>query len=225
MPNLAVEVRRLHDINKSGWWLLLNVTLVGYILIVGYWAVKKSDEGENKFGPNPYNDNENSTLENKSIKPVPNWLLLFSILFSFVIVADIIYVNLMSIGIIPSSEVRQTNKISVYEKNQLIDSGIIWEDESIRYLYSKGNFSVTDNGYILTSDSLIVYSKNDNNEVQVNKITYNNIKDIELDIIANQTVHIVTSKQDSIQEDIILYLSNDNYWDSYFIRELKQQLP
>lgn len=49
IPAIAVGVRRLHDINKSGWWLLLSFTIIGLIPLL-YWACKKSDEGDNKFG-------------------------------------------------------------------------------------------------------------------------------------------------------------------------------
>ena len=52
VPSIAVSIRRLHDINKSGWWLLLALTVIGIIPLV-YWACKKSDEKENRFGKNP----------------------------------------------------------------------------------------------------------------------------------------------------------------------------
>ena len=49
IPTVAVTVRRLHDINRSGWWLLITFTLIGLIPLT-YWMCKKSDEGENHFG-------------------------------------------------------------------------------------------------------------------------------------------------------------------------------
>ena len=52
VPEIAVSVRRLHDINKSGWWLLLSLTVIGIIPLI-YWVCKKSDEKENRFGKNP----------------------------------------------------------------------------------------------------------------------------------------------------------------------------
>jgi uncharacterized membrane protein YhaH (DUF805 family) len=53
LPSLAVSVRRLHDINRSGWWLLISlVPLVGIIVLLVF-AVQDSQEGENKYGPNP----------------------------------------------------------------------------------------------------------------------------------------------------------------------------
>ena len=38
LPCLAVGARRLHDINKSGWWQLLYITIVGIVLLIIWWA-------------------------------------------------------------------------------------------------------------------------------------------------------------------------------------------
>ena len=51
LPSLAVISRRLHDINRSGWWCLMCVTPLVIILII--FLCKKSDESENQFGPEP----------------------------------------------------------------------------------------------------------------------------------------------------------------------------
>jgi len=51
LPSLAVMSRRLHDINRSGWWCLMCVTPLVIILFI--FLCKKSDESENKFGLNP----------------------------------------------------------------------------------------------------------------------------------------------------------------------------
>lgn len=53
IPALSVTVRRLHDVNRSGWWLLLCFTVVGILFPLLYWFCKKGDEGENQFGPDP----------------------------------------------------------------------------------------------------------------------------------------------------------------------------
>ncbi len=53
VPSLAVEVRRLHDIGKSGWWLLIAfVPIVGAILLL-VWFVSDGQPGDNQYGPNP----------------------------------------------------------------------------------------------------------------------------------------------------------------------------
>lgn len=53
IPGLAVEVRRLHDTNRSGWWLFIAfVPLVGAVLLLVFF-VQDSQTGENRYGPNP----------------------------------------------------------------------------------------------------------------------------------------------------------------------------
>ena len=44
VPSISVSVRRLHDIDRSGWWFLLAFTIIG-ILVLIYWACVASDEG------------------------------------------------------------------------------------------------------------------------------------------------------------------------------------
>lgn len=53
LPSLAVSVRRLHDRDKSGWWLLLVlIPLIGAIVLL-VWIVQEGDRGTNRFGPDP----------------------------------------------------------------------------------------------------------------------------------------------------------------------------
>ena len=52
LPLLALQVRRLHDTNKSGWWVLLSLMPV---LNIAYlvWLVTDGDKGVNRFGKDP----------------------------------------------------------------------------------------------------------------------------------------------------------------------------
>ncbi len=53
LPGLGVCVRRLHDIGKSGWLVLLAlIPLVGAIILI-VWFCKDSDRGSNAYGPSP----------------------------------------------------------------------------------------------------------------------------------------------------------------------------
>jgi uncharacterized membrane protein YhaH (DUF805 family) len=53
IPSLAVTVRRLHDTDRSGWWILLNlVPLVGGVIVLVFTCLD-STPGDNKYGPNP----------------------------------------------------------------------------------------------------------------------------------------------------------------------------
>lgn len=50
LPNIAVGVRRLHDIDKSGWWILLGLIPILGTLVLIYFFVQKGTEGGNRFG-------------------------------------------------------------------------------------------------------------------------------------------------------------------------------
>ena len=53
IPGLAVCCRRLHDIGRSGWWVLIAlIPLVGAIILI-VWYCRDSQPGVNDYGPNP----------------------------------------------------------------------------------------------------------------------------------------------------------------------------
>lgn len=53
LPSIAVVVRRLHDIDRSGWWYFITfVPLVGPFVLL-YFMVKRGDQGPNSFGNDP----------------------------------------------------------------------------------------------------------------------------------------------------------------------------
>ena len=53
IPSLAVSVRRLHDTDRSGWWLLLGlIPFIGAIVLIVF-AVQEGQATPNQYGPNP----------------------------------------------------------------------------------------------------------------------------------------------------------------------------
>ena len=48
LPGIAVSIRRLHDTNRSGWWLLLTLTGIGNFLLL-YWFILSSDQNKNEY--------------------------------------------------------------------------------------------------------------------------------------------------------------------------------
>ncbi len=53
LPSLGLAVRRLHDIDKSGWWYLLClIPVVGWIVLIVWWC-KESQPFDNQYGPVP----------------------------------------------------------------------------------------------------------------------------------------------------------------------------
>jgi uncharacterized membrane protein YhaH (DUF805 family) len=53
LPGLAVTVRRLHDLDRTGWWIFLGlIPLVGAIILI-IWFCSKGTDGQNRFGADP----------------------------------------------------------------------------------------------------------------------------------------------------------------------------
>lgn len=53
LPSLAVLVRRLHDTDRSAWWLLIALIPVIGSFVMLCFLLADSDPGENHYGPNP----------------------------------------------------------------------------------------------------------------------------------------------------------------------------
>lgn len=53
IPAIAVGARRLHDIDRSGWWLLIGfVPLIGIIVLIVFFCTR-GHAGPNRFGADP----------------------------------------------------------------------------------------------------------------------------------------------------------------------------
>lgn len=61
IPSIAVAVRRMHDVGKSGWFILIPI----YNLIL---ACTDSDVGPNQYGPNPKGIGNEVELENHIVE-------------------------------------------------------------------------------------------------------------------------------------------------------------
>ena len=53
LVNIATVIRRLHDINRSGWWsLLLIIPVIGWLPLAIFLA-KQGNQGDNSYGSDP----------------------------------------------------------------------------------------------------------------------------------------------------------------------------
>jgi uncharacterized membrane protein YhaH (DUF805 family) len=53
LPSIGVSVRRLHDTNRSGWWLFISLIPVIGIIVLIVFLVSDSKPETNQYGPNP----------------------------------------------------------------------------------------------------------------------------------------------------------------------------
>ena len=54
LPSIAVLVRRLHDTDRTGWWFWIYLLPVIGLIVILVFTLTGGDEGDNKYGPNPY---------------------------------------------------------------------------------------------------------------------------------------------------------------------------
>ena len=89
LPSLAVSVRRLHDVNRSGWWLLIMFTGVGVLLLL-YWTVQPSIDESNE-------ENLKDNLRRKNVIEIfnesKNIRISYAIIYLLVIHISFIYPN------------------------------------------------------------------------------------------------------------------------------------
>jgi uncharacterized membrane protein YhaH (DUF805 family) len=51
IPSIAVAARRLHDIDRSGWWqLIVLIPIIGLIVLIVFYCIRGT-EGPNRYGP------------------------------------------------------------------------------------------------------------------------------------------------------------------------------
>ena len=67
IPAIAVGARRLHDIGKSGWWLLIAIIpIIGWILIIIWFATDSKED--NQYGENPKKGSQTNITNDNSIE-------------------------------------------------------------------------------------------------------------------------------------------------------------
>ena len=54
LPGLAVFARRLHDVGRSGWWILSSILILPVLLLL-YWLIIEGDSNPNEYGEVPTN--------------------------------------------------------------------------------------------------------------------------------------------------------------------------
>ena len=52
IASTCLVIRRLHDVDKSGWWYLIMFTIIGLIPLI-IWYCSKGTDGDNRFGKDP----------------------------------------------------------------------------------------------------------------------------------------------------------------------------
>jgi len=63
IPWFSATARRLHDVDKSGWWMLFGfIPIIGWIAML-IWLTKRGGVGANRFGDDPSGQNVEGVFE------------------------------------------------------------------------------------------------------------------------------------------------------------------
>jgi uncharacterized membrane protein YhaH (DUF805 family) len=58
VPGIAVSFRRIHDVGRSAWWLLLwLIPIIGWAVLL-FWSIRDGDPNRNEYGPDPKRPDE-----------------------------------------------------------------------------------------------------------------------------------------------------------------------
>lgn len=210
LPAIAVSVRRLNDINISGWWVLLSLTIIGIIPLI-YLYLKESYDSE-------------ITHPSKSFR----WTKYFFIpIISVFFLLAACYAILLETGQIPNTEVVSGVDLNEQIKAKLINNNIITETDEISYFYSEAFWSHIQAGQLLTQDRVISYEKDENGILEVWDMKYANIQSIELlepGSSINDSVYKLIGNSQAKYEYISFVLSTDEGGDITFVEEIKRNM-
>jgi len=163
--------------------------------------------------------------ENPSYQAKSNWMKFFTIT-SVVIFFLLAGVGLLTMnGILAPTEVLEGKDLSEDYRESLINSDVINQGDSIQYFYSDGFSSILEGGSILTSDRVIMYFEDENKEIAVYELYFEDITDVELTedgSLFNNSVYRVYA--DSRDAYLTIYLSTEDRGDIKFIDALRSEL-
>ena len=222
LPALGVSVRRLHDIDKSGWWILIAFTIIGFILLI-HWAIKESNIGDNQFGSDPL-EKINEERIAKPISKLVHFLVIFlAIIFTCLVLLGIVF----EMGVFPDTKVQSGKDLASNTRAKLVSNDIILESDNIIYFYSGGFLSVMEDGQLLTEDRVVGYETIENNQLNKYQMLYKNIKTIELVEQGNSlsdSVYKIIGNENASYESLTILLSAESDGDTKFIKELESRV-
>lgn len=164
-------------------------------------------------------------VENPDSKVKPKWITFLKITGIFIFFSLIGIGGLTMTGTLPPTEVLSGNDLSEDYKETLINSDIINQGDYIQYFYSAGFSRIEEIGSILTSDRVIMYFEDENEDIAVYELYFEDITDVELfeeGNFFNPSVYRVhASSRDTY---LTLWLSMENRGDIKFIEALRSEL-
>jgi hypothetical protein len=163
--------------------------------------------------------------ENPISETSSNWAR-FSVIGAAVLFFSLASVGLLTMtGSLTPTEVLEGKDLSDEYREALIDSNVITRGDRIQYFYSEAFSSIEEAGSILTSDRVIMYLEDEDEETQVYELYFDQIDSVELineGNFANDSVYRVYSH--SRDAYLTLLLSTEARGDVKFIERLRSEL-
>lgn len=163
--------------------------------------------------------------ENPDSKAKPKWITFLKITGIFIFFSLIGIGGLSMTGTLTPTEVLSGNDLSENYKETLINSDIINQDDDIQYFYSDAFSRIEEMGSILTSDRVIMYFEDENEDIAVYELYFKDITDVELfeqgNFVNPSVYRVYAGSRDAY---LTLWLSIENRGDIKFIEALRSEL-
>jgi hypothetical protein len=164
--------------------------------------------------------------EDPEFRAAPRWVYWMSLptMTLFFVAAG--YGVLTMTDMFPSTEVLDGEAVSAADMRQLIESGIIYDDEEIEYLFSYGVRSILEGGSVLSDRAVIMYYTDEDDGFNVYEITFDQIASIQLieegDMWTDSVYQVNGFDADNW---LTIALSDEGDGDEKFITALKRRIP
>lgn len=163
--------------------------------------------------------------ESPDNKVKPKWITFLKITGIFIFFLLIGIGGLTMTGTLTPTEVLSGNDLSEDYKETLINSDIINQGDYIQYFYSDGFSRIEETGSILTSDRVIMYFEDENEDIAVYELYFADITDVELFEEGNffnpSVYRVYGGSRDAY---LTLWLSTESRGDIKFIEALRSEL-
>lgn len=163
--------------------------------------------------------------ENPNYKPTSKLAYYAGIPVLVLFVAALGFGLMTMTGVVPSTEVQSGAEMFRKDKDTLISSNIISVDDEVLFFYSEGLTSILEGGQVLTDDRVIMYLNDENLELQVYEIYFDDIASVELVQMGN-AMNLSIYQVNSYEPDawIQIALSAENKGDIVFVEALRKKV-
>jgi len=221
-PSVAVATRRLHDIGKSGWWQLLYLTVVGIIPLI-IWFSTATQSKQNKFG-----DPATAISDDQSNLGLPKWIKFFLIPVGTILFGSLmLFWALIETGVVSETKVIEGSKLNSSVKVELINHRVLSKGDKIIYFYSTDLFSFSNEGQLITENSVITYIKDEEGIIQTWKMNFNEIDRVEQTQqgdVWQHSVYKIYGNSIAKNDWIEVWLSSEDDGDKAFVNYIEKRL-